>query len=468
MPPRRAVSPATPGGAAQRRFWRFGLALCVVLALLAAGVGVGGLLRGPDLSEATFAADRAVGAAGARLVLRSRLPIAEVRADQVSITPAAPYTLGTRDQTLTITFGAPLGYATDYTVTVAGVRSEYTSTTADWSYRFVTPPVTMYSLIAHRDEPAADDTVVTGADRRTVLSGPGIETFVATRQHLIALSHPSLDTSQLIATTRSDGASAPVATPQVPLLTELEAAPDGTRFGYLATGVDDDTQNRYEGALFIADAADLTAAPRRVDAFGGALSVQEWLFVPGVNAVVVITPQEKAFLIYLDGDTAPVALGSVAQFVGFLPGSTTLLAQAGGKQLLLDLSAGKTTEVPNTEEPSSDVFAGRRNFRAPDDYLVEFNQFTRTGNTSELTTRLTHLAGGQSTELLVLGPADGQLSNSGLSPNGQFAWAVLLDPDAPVADLSSGASDHARTLVFDLATARQVAEVPGSSPVWAL
>jgi hypothetical protein len=454
--------------APQRGFWRLGLILCAVLAVVAAGLGAAGVVRGPDLVQTTIATDRAVSAAGERLVLRSRLPILDVAAEQVTISPAVPFTLATRDATLTLTFSAPLAYATSYTIGVRGVRSRYTDTSADWSHRFDTPPAQLYSLIAHRGE-VADDTIVTGgADApRTVLAAPGIDAYVATRRHLVAVSHPDPDSSELVAVDRSDGTPAAVRAPKVPLLTELGAAPDGSRIGYLATGTDADTQDRYEGTLFVADAADLGAAPTEVRAGGGPLAVQEWQFVPGVNAVVVVTPQEKAFLIYLDGGTAPVALGSVAQLVGFLPGSTMLLAQSGGKQVMLDLARGRSTDIATTADPAEDTFAGRRAFRTPDDYLAEFNQFKRSGNTTVMTTRLTHVVGGRAGELLVLGPRDGQLLNGGLSPNGQFAWAAVLDPDAPLTDLSSGASDNATTRIFDLATGAQVASVPGSSPVWA-
>lgn len=459
------MSTEAPSG--QRDFWRVSLILCAVLAMVAVGLGAVGVVRGPDLAQASFAADRSVSAAGERLALRSRLPIDEVDAGQVSISPAVPFTLSTRDSTLSITFSAPLSYATHYHVRVSGVGSRYTDTSADWSYAFDTPQVTLYSLIAHRDG-VTDDTVVTGGDApRTLLSAPGIDAYIATRRHVVAVSHADADSSELVAVGREDATRVAVRAPKVPLITELGVSPDGSRFGYLVTGTDAETRDSYEGALFIADAADLDAAPTQVQAGGGPLAVQEWLFVPGVNAVVVVTPQEKAFLIYLDGGTAPVPLGTVAQLVGFLPGSTMLLAQAGGKQVMLDLARGRTTDVAGTADPAEDTFAGRRAFRAPDDYLAEFNQFRRSGNTTAITTRLTHVVGDRATDLLVVGERDGQLLNSGLSPNGQFAWAVVLDPDAPLSDLSSGASDNAETVIFDLATGKQVAAIPGSSPVWA-
>lgn len=436
--------------------------------MVAAGLGAVGATRGPELAESVLSVERAVGTAGERLALRARLPIDEVAAAQVRIVPTVPFSLATRDSTLTITFSAPLAYATRYTVEVRGVHSRYTDTSADWTHRFETPRAQLYSLIARRDQ-AADDTVVVNADGgpRTVLTAPGIETFVATRRHLIALSHADAESSALVAVDRVVSTPTPTTVPKVPLITELGVSPDGARFGYVATGTDADSQAVYDSALFIADAAALDAAPKQVLAGGGPLAVQEWLFVPGVNAVVVVTPQEKAFLIYLDGGTAPVALGSVAQLVGFLPGSTVLLAQAGGKQVMIDLARGRTTDVPAVPDPAKDTFAGRRAFRGPDDVLIEFNQFKRTGNSTSMRTRLVHRAGGVPTDLLVLAERDGQLLNSGLSPNGQFAWAVVLDPDAPVADLSSGASDHARTVIFDLATGNQIGSLPGSTPVWA-
>lgn len=463
---------STPAGSespakGQRGFWRLSLILCAVLAVVAVGLGAVGVVRGPDLAQATFAPDRAVSAAGERLALRSRLPIADVDAAQVRVTPAVPFTISTRDSTLSITFAAPLAYATRYTVEVTGVRSRYTDTSADWSYAFDTPQVTLYSLIARRDG-TADDTIVTSGDApRTLLTAPGIDAYIATRRHLVAVSHADPESSELVAVSREDAAPVAVRAPKVPLITELGVAPDGSRFGYLVTGTDAETGVGYEGVLFIADAADLGAAPVEVQAGGGPLAVQEWLFVPGVNAVVVVTPQEKGFLIYLDGGTAPVPLGTVAQLVGFLPGSTMLLAQAGGKQVLLDLARGRTTDVTDTADPAEDTFAGRRAFRTPEDYVAEFNQFKRSGGTTAITTRLTHVIGDKATDLLVVRPGDGQLLNSGLSPNGQFAWAVVLDPDAPLDDLSSGASDNAETVIFDLATGEQVASVPGSSPVWA-
>lgn len=449
------------------RFRRSSLILCAVLAMLALGLGAAGVVRPPSLVSASIAADRAVGTAGERLVMKGRIPVAPVEADQVTVTPAVPFTVQTSDSSVTLRFTAPLTYDTEYQVAIKGVRSQYTATSADWSYSFRTPAVALYSLIAHRGDGAEDDTVVRNDQGRTstLLTAPGIESYVATRQLLVAISHTDPDSSVLVAADRTTGAAVPIATPATGLVTELNAAPDGGRFGYVITGMDGG--RNYQSTLFVADAADLAAPPVEVTAGGPPLAVQEWLFVPGVDAVVVITPQEQAFLIYLDGGSPPVPLGGVAQLIGFLPGSSMLMAQASGKQVLLDLASGLNTDVPNTPDPDKRTFAGRRSFRAVGDYLVEFNTFRQHSGGTGVTTRLANVTRSGTTDLLTLGEGQGQLLNSGLSPNGQFAWAVVLAPGAPVEDLSSGASDRATTRIFDLATGQQVADVPGSTPVWA-
>lgn len=449
------------------RFWRSSLVLCAALALVALGLGAAGMVRRPDLVSATIAADRAVAAAGERLVLKGRLPLAPVQSRQVTVTPAMPFAVQTKDRTVTIRFSGPLAYGTEYRVDIAGVRSEYTKTKADWSHRFSTPPASLYTLIAHRGDDTEDDTVVSndGDERRTLLTAPDIESYVAVRGSLVAISHPGPKSSALVAVNRADGTSVAVNAPAASLLTDLNASPDGTRFGYLSTGKVG--ERAYSGTLFVGDAGSLAAPPMEVTAGGAPLSVKRWLFVPGVNAVVVITPQEQAFQIYLDGGTPPVPLGKLAQLVGFLPGTSTLIAEADGKQSMIDLAGGRNSEIEATPNPDKNTHVGRRSFRFVGDYVAEFNTFTRSGGRSGVTTRLANVTRAGTTDLLTVRDGQGQLMNSGLSPNGQFAWAVVLDPDAPLTDRSSGASDHAKTVIFDLATGERVASVAGSSPVWA-
>ncbi|MFT4108495.1 hypothetical protein [Propionicimonas sp.] len=453
------------------RFWRLALAVCAALALAAAALGTMGALRGPTLAGATVAVERTVSSAGTQLTLRSRQPIDEVSAGQVSVTPASAVTVASRDNTVTVRFATTLAYATGYTVRVTGVRSPYTGRTADWRYSFTTPAADVYSLLAHRgagDQP--DDEIVTEAAgaRRTVLTAAGIDEYTVTPTHVVAISHPDDQTSRLVVTDRDSGAPvADVRAPEVPALALLQMSSDGTRFGYTATGTDAATGAQDDNTLYIQDATQLEQAPTAITNAGQALAVQDWRFVPGVSAVVVLALDGQAYLIYLDSDTRPVPLGSLAQLVGFTPGNPSLVAEAGGKPVLLDLTAGSTTPIQRAAD-TEDSFTGRTSLIGPDDYVAQNDKVVTSGGSSRVVSRLIRVTGGHRTILTSFPPAKGQVIDSGISPNGQFAWATVLSPDAPADELTSGASSHAITTIVDATTGRLVGTVPGSTPVWAV
>lgn len=454
-----------------RRFWRSGLIICAGLALLAAVLGGVGVLRGPALADATLAVDRAVATAGARLVLTSRQPLSEVAAGQVTITPTVPFTVETRDSALTIRFNAPLAYGTDYTVEVTRVRSQFTGQVADWRHSFATPPATVYSLVAHVGAATApDDSIVTGekGSEREVLTAPGIAEYTATKNHVVAISHLNDQSSDLVVVRRVDEGQVAVQVPKVPALALLRASWDGGRFGYTANGTDGVSGTNYDNTLFVQDDNDLGRAPVEITNGGTPLAVQEWLFVPGVAAVVALSIQGQAYLIYLDSDAPGVALGSLAQLVGFLPGTTSLVAEASGKEVLIDLAGGTTSAIAPAVDAAGDNLAGRRTLLGADDYVAEYNKVESSGGEQRIVTRLTRVTGGRLTVLAELGPERGQVLDSGTSRNGEFVWAVVLPPDAPLEDLTSGASDHAITLIYDLTSGENVASLPGSTPVWAV
>lgn len=453
-----------------RGFWRLGIAVCCVLALVAAVLGGVGLVRGPALAGATIAADRAVTSAGTRLVLRARQPLAEVAASQVSVTPAVPVTVTTRDDSVWVRFTGPLAYGTDYAVTVTAVRSQYTGRTADWSYHFATPAATLYSLVAHRTQgDTRKDTIeAAGASgQRAVLEAEGIQDYAVTGSQVVAISSPDDKTGTLVAVDRAGGRALDVRAPQGTALALLQASGDGNRFGYTVTGRDS-SGTSYNNVLYLQDATDLTKDPVAVMNSGKPIAVQDWRFVPGVAAVVALALDGQAYLAYLDSEATPVPLGSLAQLIGFLPGSTTLVAETGGKEVLFDLSAGHTTRASAVTSGAKNEVVGRTTLLGPDDYLAEKDEVKRSAGRQEIVTHLTHVSGGNQVVLTSITAQQGQSLDSGISPNGEFAWVEVLAAGAPVEELTSGASDHATTLVFDLASGRQVATLTGATPIWAV
>ena len=140
-----------------KRQHRFRLTAAVtigVLLLAAVGLTVANTVQGPRLLDAQIDPGAAVEGAGERLVLRVDQTVANVTADQVSVTPIVPVEPRSDGAALILRFGDTLRYATSYEI-VAKVRSATTGASSTLRYSFRTPDGAFYVL--QRAASSADD-----------------------------------------------------------------------------------------------------------------------------------------------------------------------------------------------------------------------------------------------------------------------------------------------------------------------
>jgi len=456
-----------------RGFWLLAATACGVLAVAAVTLGVVGAQRGPTLSTATIAADRAVGSGGERLTLAGRQPLADVSPDQVEVTPPAPFTVETRDAQVVVTFTRPLAYGTDYAVTVHDVRSRHTGIALEWQHSFSTPGYALYSLVSRGPGGfGAEDRVVrtdpSGGDPVPVLTGTGIEDFTVVAGMVVAVSRVSDLESALVG---SSGPGADLLTLETPSGTDigqLAGSADHGLVGYTVSGQHLDGERFYESALFLQDIADITQAPREVTApDGGPVRVADWCFIPGTRSLVVQDDAGQVFLTGVDAGSTLAPLGSHDRLLGFLPGTTTLVVLDGTDEAMLDLATGATTTLPPPGDAgATDVLAGKRTMISPTEWVQQFDDVTMTGEVASITSRLTHTTTGGEATIATVPPTLGRLLDTGVSGNGHFAWAEILNPGAPAEDLTSGATDNSVTVLIDLATGNSLVAVPGADPLW--
>src|SRR4029453_10823966 len=127
---------------------RFRLTAAVVIGALlvaAAGLTVVNTLQGPRLLDAQMNPGAAVEGAGERLVLRVDQTVAELTADQVSVTPRGPVDPISGGAALMLRFSDSLSYATTYEI-VAKVQSATTGASSTLRYSFRTPDGGYYIL----------------------------------------------------------------------------------------------------------------------------------------------------------------------------------------------------------------------------------------------------------------------------------------------------------------------------------
>lgn len=454
-----------------RGFWVLALSLAGFLAVVAAGLGFLGARRGPELVDTAFFVERAVEAGGEQLALRGRQPLNEVTPEQVSIAPAAEFTVETRDAQVVIRFVRPLAYATDYTVTVTGVRSRHTGIATDWHYAFATPGYAVYSLVGRGPgEFGAEDQVLRtspSGDSVPVLATPGIEGFTVVAGYVVAIVRESDLETRLVASAGPDADLLTLETPPGTAIGLLQGSAEQGMVGYTLVGVGAEGERFYDNTLFLQDLTDLSQPPREVtQPDGGELLVIDWGFIPGTRSLVLQDELGQVFLTGVDPGSTLTPLGSHDQLLDFLPGTTTLVVLNGTDEAMLDLASGRTNPLPPPGDAGdTDVLAGKRTMISPTEWVQQFDDLSYDGEAASITSRLQHTREGQTATVATIPPELGRLLDTGVSGNGQYAWTQVLNVDAPADDLVSGATDTSVTVVIDLATGESVFSVPGGDPL---
>ncbi|MEA5118609.1 MAG: hypothetical protein VB036_13490 [Propionicimonas sp.] len=477
--PRRAQLPDAgqtrpdqhPAVVPTRRFWLLALTVCLALALTAGGLTVANATRGPELTDATVAADRAVVTGGERLVLRGRQPLDEVDAAQVEITPSAPFTVETKDAEVVIRFSRPLAYATAYTVRVGEVRSRHTGVASDWTYSFTTPGYSLYSLVGLGPWGYGEADQVIRTDPATgqptpVLTGTGIESFTVVAGVTVALSREP-DAVHLIGSAPSGSGQFEFSVPDGVDVGLLQGSTEQPLIGYTLTGEDTASGRSYDNALFLRDVTDPAQPAREIGGQGGTeLRVTDWAFIPGTQSLVVEDDAQQFYLTSTAEGASLVPLGNHDQLIGFLPGSTSLVVLDKSEEMILDLVTGTSTPLPQATDDPADEYSGKRTMITPSEWIQQVDDLTETADEVTVTSRITHTRDGVTTDVTSIGAEFGRLLDTGVSANGQYAWAEVLDPGAPADDLTSGATDKLSTFLFDLTTGHPVAVVPGGRVLW--
>ncbi|MCK6079458.1 hypothetical protein KZX37_02345 [Microbacterium sp. EYE_5] len=394
------------------------VAVVAVLAVIAAVAAIVTTLQGPRVTSVESDPSAAVTSAGARVIFETTQSLQEVDASQVTVTPAASFTVDTSGRSVGIRFTDPLWDETTYAVRIDGVTGVGGGPASVIDEEFTTPRLHGYVLQRGED----DDTVFRvdlAGDAEPVFTHPHIEDFRATAGHLV-ISTLEDDVSHLVVT-RTDG-SAPreLALPGEGLVTNLQSAERGNTIGYTFTDADISADGGRESLLFTGSTADPHADPVEVARTGGDARVEDWWFVPGTDSILMLTFDGALSLIAADGSD-PVELGN-ATGIDDIAGTTAFIERVDGPAVV-DLTTGEESALPPTDEALGQTgeilaLADGSTLRA----------LTPLDGLTPLSTTLTQVdADGRATPIAEIAPTDGLLQTC-VSPSGRYA-AVTVAPD---------------------------------------
>jgi len=435
-----------------------------LLVLCAVFLGLG-LLQGPKLSSAQLDVTRAVDQPGQLLRLFGNQAIAAVDASQVTVSPAAPFTVETSGEVVALTFSERLRYNTRYTVSVAGVTTTADDRESAWKYEFETSAPQLYYL----DRGAETDEIIrtgfSGNERTVVWSAPHIQDFAVMGQALAVVTLTDRQTSELALVNPADGAIEVTTLPADGAITDFAAADGGTVLGFTFTSKEPAAGGDIVRTLMRLD-LDAGREPVPVAGLDGKpLSVLDWMFVPGGSSVIAQTGDQTVLQIDPTGGILPI--GTYAELDHVSIDGTVLTVRDTFGSLAVTLPGAKEKRITPSPLGTEQTFGGELEI-LPDGTRVQ-----------KVVVPLPDNAGLESYLVLDDGTAAraiyqtvdqlGSIERFELSPNGQYA---VIETVPSIADaVSDGYFLDARatsitTVIVDLETGAVVRTLDGFGVSW--
>ncbi|WP_312676460.1 hypothetical protein [Microbacterium sp.] len=453
--------------ARRRRSRAFLGAFAVVVAVLGV-VGLAGAAvttaQGPRVTHVSVDPDAAVTAAGSRMIFTTTQSLAEVDPAQVTVTPAADFTVDTSGRSVGVRFTQPLWDDTDYTVSIDGLTGVGGGPAASVRESFTTPPLQSFLLQRGGDGDTIFRTDLAGDAAVPVYTNPHIEDFRATTSHLVVATLGDDGDSHLIVTDLDGQDERELPLPGAGTVTNLQSADKGDLIGYTFTDATVGTAGAREALLFTASltAAQQDADPTPVLRTGGESRVDDWRFVPGTDSILMLTYDGALTLVSPSGG-APVALGNAVSIDGIARGSTTAVVERVDGPVAVDLATAQETPLPATDPALGQVNAtvplvGGDTLRV----LAVVDGFTVTSTTVNVVDGT-----GAARPVFAIEPTD-VLLQSCVSPSGRYA-AFLIAPDAvsnPYDGYQLPLPERVQTHVVSLADGDEVVALSGFDISW--
>ncbi|QAY59494.1 hypothetical protein ET475_05480 [Microbacterium protaetiae] len=465
----------------RRRGRSFLTSFAAVLGVLAivglAGAAVGGA-QGPRVTGVQVDAAASAAASGSRLIVTMNQSLHPITADQVTVTPAADFTVDTSGRSMGVRFTLPLHDDTDYTVRFAGVTGLGGGPATTVTRTFRTPPTSVYVLA----RTGADDRIVRtrldGSDPETVFRTDHIEDFRATSSHLVISVLDQQGHAVLVATDLAGQHARELPLPGTGTITQLQSADRGELVGYTYSDANLGEDGARESRLFTASLKDSAAqtSPTEITVAGDDQRVADWRFVPDSDSMLVLNYDGRMLL----GDPSgggTTDLGTGTAIDGIARGSSIAVVQRADGMVTVDLTDGTTAPLVTAHADG----------RAVPGHLGTVTPVPGTAGGTIRPYTVLDVAGGSgagegvpegtivyrvdadgaATSLLTLS-VDDAVQQICVSPSGQYA-AVTVAPDSVHNDYDDYLSPMPQKLVTHVITLADGAEVhafSGFAPSW--
>jgi len=472
---------------ARRRFERTFWMLVAGLAALSVVFLMLGSLQGPKLSSAVVDPARVTQQPGQQLRLFANQPLAEVSADQVTVTPAADVSVSVQKELLIVQFEQRLRYGTEYTVEVRDVPATSRDATGTFTHRFTTAGASLLYLDRGDTVDEVLSAPLDGTGRGEVVhAATGIQ-HIAPIEKVIVVARDAPGGTSVLESVSSDGGVQQLVLPAGVRVDRFVVRPTGTLLGMVLTTVTpagrtgdssgDSTGDSsggaepatvLEGALAIVDLASegIVAVVPGLD--GAPITTLGAEFLPDGTVMIVHAFDQTVLRVELAGTPLVLPVGQVPEMFGLSTDGTRLTGTDAFGGVVLDLATGVESRLDPSLVDGELAFGGaalltRTELRVQKVALADVV-------TAAVRVLLVADDGSGASRVLFRTTDDrGSIGVFTISPNDQYI-AVEVTPSVAdaVADgrLVNGRPTSVTTIVIDLDSGAVVRTLEGFSPIW--
>jgi hypothetical protein len=445
-----------------RRFVLTLVAVLGVLVLVGTGLGIVSLLQGPRVTNVQSDAAQAIESSGSRVILTANQSLAALDASQVTVEPAAPFTVDASGRSIGIRFTVPLDDDTEYKIRVSDVVGAGGGPKADLATSFTTPPATFFLLSRDVD---GDDKIfrtdLTG-DGSVVFSADKINDFRATSTQLVVAVEED-EGSKLLVMNRDGSEPRELELPGVGYVGAVQVSERGGLVGYSYSDRElSDTEGR--ASVLVTQSLKGDDEPQVIEVADKEASVFAWQFVPDSAAVLFIDFDGALSLVDRSGDAGVQSLGLAANIQGVSRGTyTAIVERLDGAVVELDLTDG--SEVPLA---ASDPDYGAATTITPFPGGTLRHVIARDDNGIPSGQAIIRVDDDGAAEPLVEVAATDSILQACASPSGQYA-AVVIAPDMannPYDEMLLPLPQTMETHLLDLRTGKEIVALTGFDLSW--
>lgn len=394
----------------------------IVVAVLGAGAS---FAQGPRVTGVLSDPVAAAGTSGARVIFTANQPLATVTPGQVTIDPAVPFTVDTAGRSVGIRFGEALEDGSRYTITIDRVTGSVARSTSRFETTLNTPPAAVYLL--ERSEEGDDRISRSGLDKAeqvTVFEHPRIDDFRQSPRGLVVSTINDRGDSELVIVPAGGREVVEVELPGVGRLSRLQLSDSGDRIGYAWTDPVLEGAPTRDSMVYLSSTASPEAEPVRLDLGTADPRIDDFRFVQGTRALLLVTRGKDLLLADPVAGGEPVRLGKATLIDEVSRDRPVAFVRTEEGPEEVDLRTGDRTAMAGDHPEFGRPFAAEE---VPGRGIL--STYLAIDELGSLARQTVVLADGSGAERML---ADVPVSDAVIqvcaSPNGRFA-AVTIAPD---------------------------------------